>query len=653
MWDLTEGGLTTATQDVRDRVSKMSLEGILQSVYEMEDAMQLENQVGSWYFKMPFGIFGSSCTPSANIKICQAFKEYKTKLDELGALITKCSSEGWDDTDTRPISFISQCGAPETFTISLKNRLGRLVEAYDDAYEIVYRYTRSVRRATTPHAPPVMDPLSTCLRVTTLGDADEEGKSQLNTFQKLVFILLNKLQRQETKRYKSFCMEPIYSPGGSCTHAWRVRMDHGEPMTIEKFVYSCTPKESEIELWKLMTTRSNMANDLVNHLTRTRDIQFPEVRKERHMWSYRNGILRAKPVVEFMDYNRSQSLPESVATAKYFDQDFSVEWLKGDWWDIPTPNMQHILDHQQYDETVSRWVYAFLGRLCFDVGEIDDWQVIPFLKGLAGTGKSTLITKVAKLFYDAEDVKTMSNNIEKKFGLSSIMDAYMFVAPEIKGDIALDQAEFQSCISGEDVSVAVKNKAARSGNWVVPGIMAGNEVPNWKDNAGSILRRIVTFEFGTFVDEVDTCLGKKLHQEIGAILVKCLRAYHDKVQEVGHRAIWEVLPPYFLDIQKEMSENTSPVENFIKSEKVKVGRGLKIPKILWLQAFRAHCQENGLGSHKVTPDLWAGPFQRHGLFMRKLAEESYDGELYVQNDWVMGADLQAHQSQLAQGTLQI
>ena len=71
----------------------------------------------------------------------------------------------------------------------------------------------------------------------------------------------------------------------------------------------------------------------------------------------------------------------------------------------------------------------------------------------------------------------------------------MFVAPEIKADLALEQAEFQSIVSGESVSVAVKNKTAASMVWTVPGVLAGNEVPNWKDNSGSVLRRILAWNF--------------------------------------------------------------------------------------------------------------------------------------------------------------
>ena len=69
-------------------------------------------------------------------------------------------------------------------------------------------------------------------------------------------------------------------------------------------------------------------------------------------------------------------------------------------------------------------------------------------------------------------MRTLSNNIEKKFGLESIFDGFMFIAPEIKGDMALEQAEFQSLVSGEDMSIARKNKTAQSLTWNVPGILA-------------------------------------------------------------------------------------------------------------------------------------------------------------------------------------
>ena len=66
------------------------------------------------------------------------------------------------------------------------------------------------------------------------------------------------------------------------------------------------------------------------------------------------------------------------------------------------------------------------------------------------------------------DVGTLSNNIERKFGLSALADKLLFIGPEIKADIQLEQAEFQSIVSGETVQVGGK---------LLHGVCAGSRAP--------------------------------------------------------------------------------------------------------------------------------------------------------------------------------
>ena len=82
--------------------------------------------------------------------------------------------------------------------------------------------------------------------------------------------------------------------------------------------------------------------------------------------------------------------------------------------------------------------------------------------------------------------------------------------------------------------------------WKTPGILGGNEVPNWKDNSGSILRRLATLNFGRQIapDVADPHLEDKLELEMPAILCKCLRAYLDYAHKYADKDIWNVLPKY-------------------------------------------------------------------------------------------------------------
>ena len=57
-----------------------------------------------------------------------------------------------------------------------------------------------------------------------------------------------------------------------------------------------------------------------------------------------------------------------------------------------------------------------------------------------------------------------------------MMDS-MFIARRCRESMALEQAEFQSMVSGEDVSVAIKHEKAKSIQWTTPGVMADNEMP--------------------------------------------------------------------------------------------------------------------------------------------------------------------------------
>jgi putative protein kinase ArgK-like GTPase of G3E family len=60
---------------------------------------------------------------------------------------------------------------------------------------------------------------------------------------------------------------------------------------------------------------------------------------------------------------------------------------------------------------VQKWLFIMMGRQLYEIGDLDDWQVLGYLLGMAGSGKSTILTKVVKLFYHSDDVGVISNNM--------------------------------------------------------------------------------------------------------------------------------------------------------------------------------------------------------------------------------------------------
>ena len=130
---------------------------------------------------------------------------------------------------------------------------------------------------------------------------------------------------------------------------------------------------------------------LEEYLIACDDPEVPEIVTERTVFSFLNGVYLAKQEV-FIEYEHADQYfapNQYPAACKHHHVEFNPAWTKiPDPMDIPTPAMDSIMIAQHWSPNVMRWAYVLFGRLFYDVGEFDDWQIVPFLKGLAGTGKS-------------------------------------------------------------------------------------------------------------------------------------------------------------------------------------------------------------------------------------------------------------------------
>ena len=451
--------------------------------------------------------------------------------------------------------------------------------------------------------------------------------STTNPMQNLLLHLLDCAMERKYRKQLGWCFEPVLIDGVP-THAWR------QVMEVKDFVHSMISKETSWEQWCNATTNTKNISSAVEYLSSCVDYQFPTLRKQRGVYSFRNGVYVAREDT----FYAFGGLPDSVVACKFFDLDFEPH-VGRHWSDIPTPYLQSIMDYQQFPREVCDWMYILLGRLMYDLGDLDSWQVIPFFKGMASSGKSTVVLKVAKNFFEAIDVGVLSNNIERKFGLSAFADKYLFVAPEIKNDLQVEQAEFQSIVSGEDIQVNTKFAKAKTCVWKVPGVLAGNEVPGWADNSGSIQRRIVLFDFSKAVTNGDMKLGEKLEDELAATILKCNRAYLEKVAAHSHTNLWQVLPRYFHATRDEMAQAVNSVEAFLASNDVELGPDRYMPFKEFKDALRLFEQSNGYksGGKALTADYWRGPFGKFSL------ERVHDKRFYqgqnLKRDYVVGVDL--------------
>jgi phage/plasmid-associated DNA primase len=356
-------------------------------------------------------------------------------------------------------------------------------------------------------------------------------------------------------------------------------------------------------------------------------------------------------------------LKSGVVACKYFKgKYFNIYTENADWRLIETPEFDQVLqaqdlkrdpakvdvDQSYIDPAVYDWVLALMGRMIFAVGDKDSWQVALFFKGVAGSGKSTIL-RIIRSFYNVNDVGIMSNNIEKKFGLYPLAKMYVVMCYEMRGNFGLDQAELQCLVSGEELTMAIKHKsAAVSEAWTAPFAAAGNMLGDWEDSQGSISRRFILVEFAKAIKHSDPRLFTKIEERISDLLVKCVRAYHEKVADYGDCNLWDVdkseipkvLPQYFHDTKNALHRTTNSLVSFIRtSGEVKLCPDGYMTFKQFKAMYQTYCRTAGATAIKMSsPDSYSQIFFEVNISVGNGVEERSDpdsGEL-VSAVWLTG-----------------
>lgn len=442
----------------------------------------------------------------------------------------------------------------------------------------------------------------------------------LNPTQQLITSLLFAFWDRGLKRYKEQCYEPIYTEDGHKTNAYKCI---GK---VENVMYElCSDQYAENEMWKCITTGSSAKNAL-KYLLMCKDSRFTDLKKNRYYIAFKDGVYcvyngnpneldKADKFYKYGSKGFSENVGD-VCCCKYFDCDFPVEEYskpQENWRDIRIPGLESVFNYQKIDMEVQDAVMQyFIGRILYDVGELDDCQMIFFILGRAGTGKSTILNKVISEFYDPDDVGVVSNNIEKKFGLGSLYDNFLLVAPEVKKDFGMDQAEFQSIASGEKMQLAIKGQPSITTDWSAGMMFAGNVVPGFDCNGGSVSRRLPTLEFEVRVSETDSTLGKRLLSEVPLVILKGNRGYLQYVKEArrtGLSDIWKLLPNVFITNRLKIQARTQGCLHFVIHKLVTGNPNDRIKLTDFAQSLGEHCKLFGFNKQPFDKEYYGAVFE--------------------------------------------
>jgi phage/plasmid-associated DNA primase len=376
----------------------------------------------------------------------------------------------------------------------------------------------------------------------------------------------------------------------------------------------------------------------MKYLTNCRDMELPDLKPNRLFFSFKNGIFSAEknlfypyiPVEGYMCPDEDSQmlctdmLDQNLVTTNFIKQDFDFlafktavpDPLKDDPLNIPTPNIQRIMDHQQLDDDVSSWFYAICGRMIFPVGYMDKWEIHPMTKGTAGTGKSTL-WKLVSLFFKNIDVgNLMAEGQKSSFGVEHLLDKFMFICFDIGDKLNLSPTTFNQMVSGETVTIDRKHLNSVEGPWTAPGAFAGNCFPPWEDEAGSMARRFMVFLFTKYVTNSDARLFGKMTLELPAFMQKCVSCYHQKLRvvEAEKGNIWKALPEYFWMTRGVMQRENNPLRDFVDNPtQCQLGPEFTCDYRDFRMAYRNYCTAEKLKFKRLSEDVTSSIFAQKNI----------------------------------------
>eukprot|EP00798_Chlamydomonas_sp_ICE-L_P008376 gene8376-biopygen6869 len=345
----------------------------------------------------------------------------------------------------------------------------------------------------------------------------------------------------------------VYEPIEYCPCAYRVLCDYED--------YVNTSLKHNPETYKMLRMHPTRVDSCVKYLQKLKQEEsMPQYVVDKDLLSFSNGVLCLSEML-FVPYDGDTSSVMGKVARHHVDCDYTAS--------TDTPIIDKILE-TNFDDEVASMFYAMVGRLFFEVGKHDDWQVMPYMIGVGGTGKSVLLNTITSCF--AEDaVGNLSSKREEVFGSANIFDKEVVVGCDMPAEMSscIPQVSFQSMTSGDRLEIPRKKEKAVFIKWTTPIIIASNYTPDYKDTGDNIGRRIVSFRFDVAVPKAERDYGLKTKiMETGEIANFIHRALveYDSLRKRIRGDFWTAVPPIMIEWQSRLAVATNKLHEFLSMD---------------------------------------------------------------------------------------
>lgn len=450
----------------------------------------------------------------------------------------------------------------------------------------------------------------------------EVDTSKLKKHQQLLHFYYSEAFKNGYRKDGDSLYKPRHNKFGEFVYAYEYVFD------ISDFVFQAIfPLEQNHYWFECLTERSGNGKQCVEILTKVKCEWLPNLDRNSDVYAFQNGLyllsldgffyFKKIPGKHWVGELEGSGL--NLTAIKYHDMVFDEEGMEAEmaaqssrtYMSIQMEPIYQVLTTQEFTAEECQWIFALLGRMLHPLGFMDNWAVFLYFLGLAGTGKSSLLRLLASLF-EVRDVGYLNNVLQKTFSIEGISDKLIYLALDIDEHFGLDQATFQSMVCGEEVSVLRKFKKPMTVLWKSHGGFAGNKLPPWTDNGGSLSRRLVIVEFLIAISKSDPklferCLGMK-----DRFLKVINAAYHEMTRRFAGQSVKDVLPPKFRESEKKALLELNTLAAFIKEncdlEPTPLTPKYWAPFKDFTKAYKAYCKRNSIQPKALNYNFYSGVF---------------------------------------------
>lgn len=365
------------------------------------------------------------------------------------------------------------------------------------------------------------------------------------TLEDLILYVVSRGMKLHLRKHGYDLYSPLMTEEGLFSQTYKFEM------TIKEFVF-CT-FEGRVPDIKL-------CEKIVLAIFGLRDI--PDLKKHQMKFAFRTGVYNAG-TDQFLPFEEGAKTCDSSLACVYHPQKFPYdEWLNNPM-DIPTPTLDSLFDYQKIPAEARRWYFAFVGRLVFPAGELDNWQLWMLLYGGDDTGKDTLAW-LPSWFYSPTDVAVQQPD-EQKYLLLCDLDDLGSTDDDDDDDphqpwqgwevrnLSFDT--WSNMVQGNNIVVRRRFQPRKTVRWTTGGIFVSQDVPRWATQHSSFTQSMIAWNFKHPIRHPDSGLDTKCRAELPAFLVKSVSIYREMAAKYGHvRDLHKtILPKYFQGTRQMLS----------------------------------------------------------------------------------------------------